>query len=49
MLRSLLSNVMGGRRGGRTAGVGARPAGGTSTDAAVGRGVRGLLSRLTRR
>lgn len=55
MIGSILSKVLG--RGGG----GARPAGGTgmgagttgtrgsSTDAAIGKGVRGILSRFTRR
>lgn len=53
MLRSLLSGVLGGRRGGMSTTRAPRTtrgaAGGSSTDAAIGRGVRGLLGRFGRR
>lgn len=49
MLQSIVSRFVGGRRGTAPVGRTTRPAGGSATDAAVGRGVRGLLSRFTRR
>ena len=57
MIGSILSRVLGRGRGGASTG-GARPTtgagmggtrGGSSTDAAIGKGVRGVLSRFTRR
>ena len=52
MIRSLLGRFMGGGSRGRTTaprGGSTSGAGGSSTDAAIGRGVRGLFSRFTRR
>ncbi len=53
MLRGLLNKFMGGRGGGRPAtggGMGGTSGGGGghSQDAAIGRGVKGLLRRFTR-
>ncbi len=51
MIGSIVSKIFGrGRGGGSLAGGGARGGtGGSGTDAALGRGVKGLLRRLTRR
>lgn len=53
MLQSIVSRFVGGRRGAAPVGGTTRPAAGTAgstaRDAAIGRGVRGLLGRFARR